>query len=227
MSTFKQLTYLVLDELKISSDDSTFNENHIVFLLSKYRAFLLKQKYADIKKQIPESNYQTICLNLEEVSAINGEPCTGSTYLRSSIKIPNTLNLGNSRVYPLDYYQGNITFVSRDRMKYVGYNKYLQNTIYCSLGPDNYLYFTSSNPQFRYLEKVNFTSLFEDAEKASELSCEGSNTCDIMDREFPIEESLVPLLIELVLKELRAAEYMPIDNTNNAKDDLNEVNIKK
>ena len=42
MSTFKQLTYLVLDELKISSDDSTFNENHIVFLLSKYRAFLLK-----------------------------------------------------------------------------------------------------------------------------------------------------------------------------------------
>ena len=48
-----------------------------------------------------------------------------------------------------------------------------------------------------------------------------------MDREFPIEESLVPLLIELVLKELRAAEYMPIDNTNNAKDDLNEVNIKK
>ena len=56
MSTYRELVYLVLDELKGTSDDFTYTEEHIMFLLSNYRAFLLKQKYNDIKKQIPESN---------------------------------------------------------------------------------------------------------------------------------------------------------------------------
>lgn len=57
MSTYRQLTYLVLDEIKGVSDDFTYTEDHIIFLLDKYRAFLLKQRYSDIKKQMPESNY--------------------------------------------------------------------------------------------------------------------------------------------------------------------------
>lgn len=57
MSTYKELVYLVLDELRLHSDDALFTEDHIIFLADKYRAFLLKQKYSDIKKQIPESNY--------------------------------------------------------------------------------------------------------------------------------------------------------------------------
>jgi hypothetical protein len=48
---------MCLDELHLTSDDSLFNEDHILFLINKYRAFLLKQRYSDIKKQIPESNY--------------------------------------------------------------------------------------------------------------------------------------------------------------------------
>ena len=53
MSTYKELTYMVLDELKLSSDDAQFTEDHVMFLLNKYRTFLLKQRYSDIKKQIP------------------------------------------------------------------------------------------------------------------------------------------------------------------------------
>ena len=67
MNTYRQLVYMVLDELKGSADDFTFTEDHVMFLLSKYRAFLLKQRYADIKKPMPESNYQTLCLELIEV----------------------------------------------------------------------------------------------------------------------------------------------------------------
>ena len=66
MSTYKHLVYLVLDELKLMSDDSFFTEDHVIFLLNKYRAFLLKQRYSDIRKEIPTSNYQTLCLELEE-----------------------------------------------------------------------------------------------------------------------------------------------------------------
>ena len=50
MSTYRELVYLVLDELKGTSDDFTYTEDHIIFLLNKYRAFLLKQKYSDIRK---------------------------------------------------------------------------------------------------------------------------------------------------------------------------------
>lgn len=225
--TWREVIYMALDELKGMSDDFTFNENHVAFLCNKYRAFLLKQRYfADIKKAIAESNYQTLCLDLIEVPAISGEPCEGGNYLRSKEKIPNTMILGNPRVYPIDFYQGNITYISRDRMRFIGYNKWMQDIIYCSIAPDHYLYFKSSNPQFLYLEKVKFSAIFEDAEKASELSCEESEICDILEKTFPIEEALVPPLIELVVNELKA-EYNPSDERNNANDDLDEVNIKR
>ena len=214
---------MVLDELKLSSDDAQFTEDHVMFLLDKYRTFLLKQRYSDIKKQIPESNYQTICLDLIQVPAISGDACEGGTYLRSKEKIPFLMQIGTPRVYPLDYYQGEITYVSRDRMRYVGYNKFLQNIIYCSIGPDNYLYFKSSNPQYLYLEKVKFTGIFQDSMQTSDLQCpddNGETVCNPVDRIFPIEDALVPPLIELVVKELAGPVYNPDDEANNAKDDL-------
>lgn len=223
MSTYKELTYMVLDELKLYSDDALYTEEHVMFLLGKLRTFLLKQRYSDVKKQIPESNYQTICLDLIEVPAISGEPCEGGSYLRSKEKIPFLMKIGNPMVYPVDYYQGEITYVSRERMRYVGYNKYLQNIIYCSLSPDNYLYFKSSNPQYLYLEKVRMAGIFEDPRSASELQCPDENgniVCDILDMAFPIEDSLVPQLVQLVVQELYNHSRSEKDDENNAKDDL-------
>lgn len=228
--TYREIVYMVLDELKGMSDDFIFTEAHIAFLCGKYRSFLLKQRYyADIKKAISENNYQTICLDLIEVPAISGEVCEGGSYLRSKDKIPVTLMIGNPRVYPIDYYQGEIAYISRDRMRYVGYNKWMKNIIYCSIAPDGYLYFKSWNPQFLYLEKVKFTAIFEDANEVSKLTCDNDEgtACDLLDRTFPIEEALVPPLIELVVNELRKAEYAPSDENNNADDDLDEANTKR
>lgn len=219
---------MINDELKLSSDDAYFTEDHIIFLTSKYRAFLLKQRYSDIKKFIPESNFSTICLDLIEVPAISGEPCEGGVYLRTKVKIPYMMGIKQPRVYPIDYYQGEITYVNRDRMKYIGYNKYLTNIIYCSLGPDNYLYFKANNPQFLYLERVRITALFENAEDTFGLQCdENGNICELLDAEFPLESALTPPLVELVVKELRGSEYMPEDKENNANDDLSDINSKK
>ena len=223
MSTDRELVYLVLDELKLISDDSSFTEDHVIYLLDKYRPFLLKQRYSDIKKQIPDSNYQSICINLTTAPAISGEPCDGGTYLKSNIKIPIPMQIGSPKVTPVDYYQGEITFIPRERMRYVGYNRFLSNIIYCSIGPDQYLYFKSSNPQHMYLEKVKFTGIFESSQKASELDCTEGTICDILDREFPIEESLISPLVGLVLKELAGPAWKPADDSNNASDDLSNL----
>lgn len=219
---------MCLDELKVTSDDSLITEEHILFLADKYRNFILKQRYSDVKKPIPESNYQTICLNLIQVPAIAGVPCEGGTFLRSKDKVPFLMKIGTPKVYPLNYYLGEITYVSRDRMRYVGYNKYLQNIIYASLGPDNYLYLTSSNPQYLYLEKVKVTGIFEDSQSALELQCSDDNNvpCDILDRTFPIEDSLVPPLIQLIVEELTKVEYKPEDKENNSDDDLSNITTK-
>ena len=226
---YKDIVYMVLDEIKSTSDDAFFTEEHVLLLVNNYRNFILKQRYSDIKKPIPESNYQTICLNLIQVPAITGVPCEGGTFLRSKEKVPFMMKIGTPKVYPINYYLGEITYVSRERMRYVGYNKYLQNIIYASLGPDNYLYLQSSNPQYLYLEKIRLTGIFENIESVSDLLCDDSGdsiNCDIMDKTFPIEDALVPPIIELVVKELLSAEYRPKDETNDAKDELSEITSK-
>jgi hypothetical protein len=222
--TYREIAYACLDSLKLASDDSYITLEHVLFYASKVRGLILKQRYADIKKEIPSSNYQTICLDLIQVPAISGEPCEGGVYLRSKEKIPSTMSIGNSVVYPVDFYQGtHITFVSRERMRYTGHNKWLQNIIYASKGPDDYLYFKSSNPQFLYLEKVQMTAIFEDPEEASKLSCTDDGSCDILDMTFPLEEALVSSVIELIVKYLSGIVYKPKDEENNASDDMSDL----
>ena len=112
-------------------------------------------------------------------------------------------------------------------MRFVGSNPYLQNIIYISIGPDLHLYLNSSNPQFMYLKKLRMNALFEDIDAASELLCDEDGSpkpCDVLDMEFPIREYLVPLLIDLVVKELTGSSIRREDSANNAKDDLPEVN---
>ena len=52
------------------------------------------------------------------------------------------------------------------------------------------------------------------------------NKQEVLDTEFPMEESLIQPLIEIVVNELTNAIYKPEDTTNNAKDDLEGLAVK-
>ena len=202
MSTYRELTYMVLDELKGISDDFTYTEDHVIFMLVRYRATLLKQRYGnDPRKDIPQSNFQDLKMNLIPAPAISGVTCEGGNYLRTTEKLPDLL-------------------VSKERIRYVGYNKWLKPFGYATIGSDNYLYIKYFNPQTAYLKNVTVSGIFENAEEASELTEEGQCNCDVLDRKFPIEESMVSPLIDAVVRELAGAAYRPKDEDNNAKDDL-------
>ena len=155
--------------------------------------------------------------------------CTGGYYLRTVEEIPKLLEGNMPRVYPMDFYQGiNITYVPRDKMRYIGTNKFLRNIIYVSLGTDLHLYLKSVNSQFLYLTKLRMSAIFEDFDEIEKYKCEGDTTvCNVMEREFPIREYLVPTLIELVVKELVGSQYKPVDQNNNASDDLSKVATKQ
>ena len=226
----KEIAYACLDLAKAStSDDSYLTIDHCIFLCKKYRAFLIKkeqEKNRGSQEVASEFEMQQICIDLEKVPAIDGSACTGGYYLRSTKPIPKILEGYQPKVYPINYYQGtNISFVSRDRMRYVGTNKYLQNIIYSSLGPDLHLYLNSNNPQFLYLKKLRMSAVFDDFESVTDLLCDDageSTPCDVLDAEFPIREHLIPPLIELVVKALNGSKFQPIEVKNDARDNLPE-----
>lgn len=223
--TLRELVYLVLDEVKINSDDSYFNEDHVIFLLNKYRSFVLKKELEKENKQLSSANGQTICLDLIEVRD-EDNPC-GESMLRTEQTIPNLVNDCKVSLYPVNYFEGDhIIYTTMERMRYTTYNKWTKNLIYAAKGPDNYLYLKSSNPQYLYLEKLRMKAIFEDFESAAKYACDESGeelNCDILDMKFPIENALVPIVVEMVVKELLGAEYRPKDSSNNSDDDLSDI----
>lgn len=223
----KELVYSILDLVKNISDDSLINEDHVLFLCKKYRSFLIKKEQEKEKTTTDvasEFEYQQICLDLEKVAAIDGMPCTGGYYLRTKQQIPKLLEGVQPKIYPIDYYQGtHISFISRDRMRYVGSNPFLKSIIYVSVGPDYHLYLNSSSSQFMYLKKLRMNAIFEDFDEAAEYLCDSEGepqSCDALDADFPIRDYLVPTLIELVVKEISGSKYQYSDRINNAREDV-------
>ena len=216
-----EIVYYCLDAIKAFSDDSYVNEDHIVFLLSKYRGSLLQQ-YHNIKKLIPDSNYQTICLTLTSTDSI---PCTNGAILKSNEEVPSLMPIGNPSIYLFNGFESeNIVFIPFTRLKAVGWNKWKKNFIYVAVGPDKHLYLSSSNPQAQYLETLRLKGLFEDFEKAFELECdEDGKPCDEMERDFPLEVALVPDLIARVVKDALGMAWRASDSNNNANDDLADI----
>ena len=216
--TYKEIVYMIMDELKLSSSDSFFNEDHVKFLMIKYRGMLVKQKYDDIRKTVPLDFYQTISLTLNKVNTIPNAVYAGTPYLKSVIQVPHFLNVGKLRVFPTtDYFQGEFVMVSRERLRYIGTDGYAKNMVYCAIGPDKHMYFRSSNPQFLNLASVQFMAVFDDIDEVEGII---SPSIDIMESDFPIDNALLPVLINIIVKELQPAVYAPRDETNNANDDL-------
>lgn len=229
MSTYREVTYMILDELKLVSDDATFTQDHVLWLASKYRSMLLKQHYKDIKKDIPESNYQTICLDLVKKEALAGYPCEEGYMLWSTEAIPATITSASTKVSAGNFFNGErITYITMDRMRFVGHNRWTKNIIFAALGPDNHLWLTSQNPQYLYLKKAQVTAIFDDPEAVADLLCDkDGNHCDILDSNFPLESALLPTLIELCVKELSGSVYRPADVANNAADNFGRMSAPK
>lgn len=216
MTTYREAIYMCLDLLKGTSDDFSYTEEHIAYLLDKFRALLLKQRYgADPKKHVPYSNYQTLEITLEDKE--------GGDYLKSTGVIPYTLQLGIPRITVEDYYDITVELVSRERLPFVGNNKYLKKISYAAIDHNNILLLKKNYCCCccDFDTKLKLTAIFENPrEITDEISFgEPYTTTNELDRNIPIEESLITTLIELVVKELAGSGYRPNDEINNGKDD--------
>jgi hypothetical protein len=209
MTTWKELVYIILDSLKIHSDDSKFTEDHVVFLLSKYRAYILNQMYSKVGKSASNANYQYLEVELE------------STSNKSKTNIPHIMSIGKP-IIGADCDQEEITFVPMDRFKYIGHNRFLNNIIYCTVNIEGKLEFNKipTKNNGKLTEPCNKCTIYAIFSNPLDVYDKG---LDILDEYFPVEETLIPSILELVMKDLTNGLYKPSDNTNDAQDALSDL----
>lgn len=227
MSTFREVVYMIMDQNKLSSDDSFMEPSHIVFMLSKIRAYFLKEKYSKQKSQVAPSNFQTIKLCLQPVNDALG--CESAAILRSDKKVPNLLLLNNYeglvQVTPKIGAPIVVSYVNYNRFMSVGHDKWQRNTVYASIGPDSYLYIKSNNPDILNLSFIMMSAVFEDIDLANELVSDDDcdENCDHMDNNFPLEEGLITPVITMVAQQVYQDAIKPADEINNAADDMSNI----
>lgn len=215
--TYRELVYMALDALKIHSDDSKFTEDHVIFLLNKYRAYALQQKYSKTLEGVNNRNYQT--LNVSMQGNMGDRPGKGFYYF-SDKEIPGILNISLPKVEPGVFNSAEIVFTSENRLRYIGYNRFLPNIVYSCIGNGDKLCLKGKEDIVKNLKSINLYAVFSNPLEAYEFNGE---TKDILDREFPMEDTLVPSVLELVLKDLTNGIYKPSDNTNDAQDALSDL----
>lgn len=235
MATFGEIVYGVLDRVKLLSDDAYFTEEHVLLLAKTIRSMLLTRKYKGARNKtfsvMSQENQQQVCLMLEPADLLP-QGCQGK-WLRSTAVVPDFLDEGQPVACTgHDLMETVVTFIPRERMPYVGYNKWLKNIIYASRSIDGHLYLRGSNPQFVMLERIGLTGIFSDPEAAAALSheaCMSGKSCDVIadDVYFPLEAALVPTLIDLIVQELSGSVYAPEDKNNNASDDLAGLAVRR
>lgn len=219
MATFGEIAHAIQDFSKTISDDSVITIDHIIFLLGKYRNVLLLKS----DQPLSHASYQTICIDLS--SGSGNDFCGAQPYLVSDAKVPDLLGAGSIHIAPPAgfLYGYRFQYVSPQKFQFVGHNKWLRNLIYATIGPDSRLYLRGADNGFTYLSKLRLTALFDDIEKAAEQQCDeccDTTICDIEDRQFPMDNSLLPALMQAVTKEITAAAWQPRDDSNDASDDL-------
>ena len=220
MTTYREAIYMCLDLLKGISDDFTYTEEHIAYLLDKCRALLLKQKYGnDPRKLVPYSNYQTLNISIEQ--SINEK------MFESSDRIPYMLQIGIPRIISdyNYYYNYHYEFTSRERLPFVGHNKYTKKVIYFAINETNNLMTPNKEEYwnegtYKGPKSIKLVGIFENPrEVKDEVSFGEHYNNNDLDRNIPIEESLIVPLIEMVVKELASSVFRPTDDQNNNRDD--------
>ena len=210
--TYREIIYIIQDEMRILSDDSIFETDHFVFLANKYRALLFNQKYKGKKIEIPFAWYQR--LNVAFTTKI-----TGTNVYKSTKKIPQILDITDLWKYTFVSEGGMITnsmnFINPFKFKFTGFNKWIASQKYVTIDLDNYMYIKKSavtTSQILYYDTILDNPI--DADRFND-----TNTLDVLDLEFPCEESLIQPIIDLCLKEIGIINNITRDTTNNASDD--------
>lgn len=216
-----------LDEaLNVINSDSIFDTRYYTDLMNTQRALFLRNEY-NKQRTIDPNIQQTLCDDLELVDP-SVCPCEnipiGCKILRTKNKIPNTIELHHgtmiTSVGPALVAEKRWNLIDYSRVPYVGNGRTTGKTIYAFLY-DNYIYVISKDPATLLLKKVAIRGVFEDPTSlASFTDCSSGGSCWTTDSLYPINEWMWAYIKQQVIQELLQKRQIPVDDNNNANDDL-------
>jgi hypothetical protein len=226
----------------VKSDDSRLSSRHIYNKALTTRAFLIEQKL-DKRQPISQSVYQTLdCVEL--IPALPYEcPClpeVGCKILRTKYQIPQLLTglLEGAAIQSVNSVEGSLTF---NRTTFED-KKYKKGNKYTASKPDyyirnDYIYITCKDAP----KVITITGLFDDpldawdypsicgADDCVDATTESTNPTNCpecvspLDKEFPIEKSMIKTLVEIASTELIGMfNQSREDKSNNTKDSTTE-----
>lgn len=219
----------------VESDDSRLSRRHIYNKLLTTRSKLISQE-AKKKQKISQWNYQTLyCVELIEVPK-HECPCIppiGCNLLRSKNPLPEPITgFSDDLIQSVSSIDREIKLdrITINAVKNLRGNKYTYNKPNYFIQSD-YLYVTT----YSLIKQLVVIGLFEDPIEAAkyESICDECTNCtdcsecpdcfDYLNFDFPIDNDMIDVLIELTSKELVVMFSQNIeDATNDTRDNIKD-----
>lgn len=212
------LNNIVDDILLIVRNNNLSESEHlsriqIEMWIAQYRSILIRQDL-DKGRDINPMYIQTIpCIHLDKVDTV-----AGKIEYKSNIELPKLIDFHfrTGLVYVKDMYGNLIQLGHETKMKYQRYRKYTCGD-YIAYIKNNRLYIEGSDNQLEWVE-IGII-----AENPADL-----NECFDPDSEYPVPAHMIPVIKDMIFsKELNIMHQMPSDETNNSRDDMQNINIRQ
>ncbi len=224
MSSLSEITFAILDTVRPENmSNGDISTELVQYHVKNIRSQLAKQAVGK-NGVLSNSWVQSLgCISL--VYADRSECCefpVGCKILRTSVPIPNPIESRSSlitRVGPVDLTASNYQQIEFERVSFVGYNKYTNNlTKWFTINGSNYIYLLVKDDDLllNSLETINIQAVLEDPMQATNfLNCVTGETCFNTNSRYPVPDSLVPTIIEMVIKKFISIQAQAaIDKSN-------------
>jgi hypothetical protein len=219
---YNEVIYSIREKLREVVDDSNIDDREIIFEVNNQRALFYRNEYNKNSRAVDEEIKQTLCVSLEEAS--DDECCIDSdcTILRSTIPLPNLLELHHKntllRVTSTQLGTKPFSLVSWNQFPFSGNSKYNSKEVYVSKHNNGYLYFKSSNRLHKFLEKVSVQVILEDPLDIKDfMDCASGTDCFNLDTfNYPIKAHVLAYITPQVLKSFAFKLQIPEDLENDA-----------
>ena len=215
MVTLQQLRSQIYEALNIQSDDSDIDNRLIDDLIQNKRSKWLHHRYS---KSIHIDRDFIQDLNCVDVMLVDPAECCSSTsddcyVIRTVNKVPGLIGLDEkkaiTRLGPTNKLNVEYTFVSTERVPFVGKGKYNKKVIYGFL-LNEYIYLLSSNEAVQLIKKINIQGVFVDPREANVFKgCDGLPCWTETDK-YPLPEHIWDELIkpDIVNELLRFSSFL-------------------
>ncbi len=219
-----------LDQLGAFSEDSSFSNRELYFLLLRFRAAILAQKLRDRGNTLSRYNYQTIgCVPVEDVPNAEDCPCVpegNRSFKRTTFKIPKPIGNFLSVISPSNDITYN--YIQWDAIQDLRHSRFQaeKNKPYYTIK-------TNKDGTFLYLYNdkhgvsVAVTGIFENPLEVQNFpDCESGKTDPCfspLEQEFIIDPELLPVVYDMLLNSKNKYRPRVNDIHNNNLDETQDI----